>query len=291
MTSTQPGQPGRKPSRGYRAAGAAALIAVTGLAGWAVVAGSLAPAAEPMSRSMQANRPSMDPADTSRSASPGPTSPGPTVPGSASSESASSVPASPDAPAPKTTPVPAEKQSPASEEPAPGRPDPDAAPPAPGPPDPGAKDAAPPAGKIINEPPPVAKAKGFEKQADVAEGVATKVKAMKAVNGEARGVGEVSGPAVQFTLEVTNSTKEPISLAEAVVNVEAGADRFPAEELSGPGVIPFPPEVAPGQKVSGVFVFQIPPEQRKTVRVLFHYQAVSPVAAFEGSVPVQGEAP
>lgn len=114
---------------------------------------------------------------------------------------------------------------------------------------------------------------------------------MKAVDGEARGVGEVSGPAVQFTLEVTNSTERPISLAEAVVNAEAGIERFPAEMLSGPGAVPFPPVVAPGRTVSGVYVFQIPPEQREAVRVLFHYQAVSPVAAFEGAVPLQGEAP
>ncbi|PPB48297.1 hypothetical protein C4K88_15205 [Arthrobacter pityocampae] len=152
---------------------------------------------------------------------------------------------------------------------------------------------APPAptGKIVDEPPTVAPAKGFEDPAPVAEGVATRVAAMKAVDGEARGVGEVGGPAVQFTLEVTNSTKKVISLAEAVVNVEAGADRSPAELLSGPGAVPFPAEVRPGQSVAGVFVFQIPPEQRDSVRVLFHYQAVLPVAAFQGPAPRQGEAP
>ncbi|MHA7264219.1 hypothetical protein ACX80W_13560 [Arthrobacter sp. TMN-37] len=110
------------------------------------------------------------------------------------------------------------------------------------------------------------------------------------MNGEARRVGEVAGPAVQFTFEVTNSTTAPISLAEAVVNVEVGPDRVPANQLSAPGAVPFPATVAPGQTASGVFVFQIRPEQRRTVRVLFHYQAASPVAAFEGAVPVQGEA-
>jgi len=281
MTPTQPGQPGKKLSKGQRAAGAAALIAVTGLTGWAVAAGPLVPAPEQVSRSLQANGIPGDPADTSGS-------------GSTGSGLTGSTPSDPvEAPAPGSMPAPGnlQLQAPGVEAPDPDGPAAPGEGPAPAP-APGAKGAAPPAsGKIINEPPPVAAAKGFEKQAEVAQGVATKVKAMKAVNGEARGVGEVAGPAVQFTLEVTNSTTETISLAEAVVNVEAGADRFPAEQLSGPGAVPFPAEVAPGQTVSGVFVFQIPPEQRKTARVLFHYQAASPVAAFEGSAPVQGEAP
>jgi hypothetical protein len=256
MTSTQPGQPDKKLSRGQRAAGAAALLAVAGAAGWAVAAGPLAPTPEPTSRSVQAGDLSSTP------------------PAPSSSGSAASPTSDPELLASKL-------QAQATEvKPAPGSPGVTA------PTDPGA--AKPPAasGKIINEPPPVAAAKGFDKPAEVAAGVSTRVKAMKAVNGEARGVGEVSGPALQFTLEVTNGTTEAISLAEAVVNVEAGADRFPAEELSGPGAVPFPAEVAPGQTVSGVFVFQIPPEQRKTVRVLFTYQAVLPVAAFEGSVPL-----
>ncbi len=265
MTPTQPGQPGKKLSKGQRAAAAAALIAVTGLTGWATAAGSLAPASEPMSRTMQANRPAGEPTDTAGSVPPGSTSSG-----SASPDSVG------------LTPQRSDQQAPAGETPAPG-----------GPAAPGAEGMAPPAasGKIINEPPPVAPPKGFDKPAEVAQGVTTRVRTMRAVNGVARGPGEVGGPAIQFTFEVTNSTTEPISLAEAVVNVEAGADRFPAEELSGSGSVPFPAEVAPGQKVSGVFVFQIPPEQRKTVRVLFHYEAVSPVAAFEGTAPVQGEAP
>ncbi|MHA7278694.1 hypothetical protein ACX80H_02945 [Arthrobacter sp. MDT2-2] len=146
-------------------------------------------------------------------------------------------------------------------------------------------------GKIINEPPPVAVAKGFDKATDVVQGVSVRVSGRKAVPGEARGVGEVAGPAVQFTLTVTNRTPEPVSLAEAVVNVEAGSGRVPAELLSGPGAVAFPAEVGAGKTVSGVFVFRIPPDQRGAVRVLFHHQAVTPVAAFEGSAPVQGEAP
>ncbi|BBE23504.1 hypothetical protein MN0502_23870 [Arthrobacter sp. MN05-02] len=250
-------------SRGQRAAGAAALIAVLGLTGWGVAAGSLAPAPEPTTRSAQVDGPSSAPSGASGSASaePEPDPSALTLPGSTPAP----TPAGPEVSA---TDVPA----------APGL---------------GSDAFAPPTatGKIIDQPPPVAAPQPFEEPADVAEGVAARVAAMKAVDGEARGIGEVDGPAVQFTVEITNSTEESISLAEAVVNVEAGTDRFPAGQLSGPGATPFPADVAPGQTVSGVFVFQIPPEQREAVRVLFHYQAVSPVAAFEGSVPLQGEAP
>ncbi|WP_051476655.1 hypothetical protein [Arthrobacter sp. Br18] len=297
MTSTQPEQPERKLSRGKRAAGAVALTAVLGLTGWAVAAGSQLPAPEPTSRSVQAESPPSAPPGTSESASPESASPGSMgTSESASPESASPTFTEPGPTGPETmpAPTPSEPRAPATEALTPedpAVPGPNAS--APAPPDRASAAVAPPAasGRIINQPPPVAAAKGFEKAADVAKGVAAKVTVMKAVEGEARGIGEVGGSAVQFTLEVTNSTTEPISLADAVVNVEAGVDRFPAELLSGPGAARFPADVAPGQTVSGVFVFQIPLEQRQAVRVLFHYQAVSPVAAFEGSAPLQGEAP
>ncbi|WP_208738957.1 hypothetical protein [Arthrobacter agilis] len=264
MTS-QPGKPGRM-SRGQRAAGAAALITVLGLTGWGVAAGSLAP--EPTTRSAQIEGPSSAPSGASGSA--------PAEPGSEADPPAPNGPASTPT---SSGPTSSDPEVPATEVPAA--------------PDPGSDAFAPPTatGKIIDEPPPVATPQTFDEPADVAEGVAARVAAMKAVDGEARGIGEVDGPAVQFTLEITNSTTESVSLAEAVVNVEAGTDRSPAGQLSGPGATAFPADVAPGQTVSGVFVFQIPPEQRTAVRVLFHYQAVSPVAAFEGPVPLQGEAP
>lgn len=273
MTSSQPGQPGTKLSRRQRAAGAAAILTVVGVSGWAVAAGALSPAPEPASRAVQVHGPSSVPSGPAGSAQSESDSPASGTPDTAVPESLGlGFTALEPTPAPVVAPAPA--PAPRSE-----------------PRVPAAVEVPVPSGKIINQPPPVAVAKGFDKAADVADGVSMRVSGRKAVEGEARSVGEVAGPAVRFTIEVTNRTQEPISLAETVVNAEAGADRVPAELLSGPEAAPFPAMVAPGQTVSGAFVFQIPPDQRGAVRVLFHYQAVSPVAAFEGSAPVQGEAP
>ncbi|MHA7240803.1 hypothetical protein [Arthrobacter sp. TMS1-12-1] len=296
MTSAPPGGQQKDGSRRRRAAAAAALVAALGLTGWAVAAGPLAPAAEP--RPAQAgSSPSASPDavdSTPQESTPAPSaqaSSAPTSSAPTSSAPTSSAPTS-SATAPSAPRSAAAPSAPVSSDPAPSAAAPGSAPEGPAAIGRGTKAIAPaPAGRIIDQPPPVAPAKSLKERAPVAEGVAARVASMKAVDGEARGLGEVGGPAVQFTLEVTNSTKAPISLAEAVVNVEAGEDRSPAELLSGPGAVPFPAEVGPGQSVSGVFVFQIPPERRKSVRVLFHYQAVLPVAAFQGAAPLQGEAP
>lgn len=283
-------RPARQRSRGRRIAGVTVLAAALGLTGWGAAAGSLdaVPGSGPQSlhgadRQSESPGPSSStPADSSGSTTSG-------APGTAGSPTSLQLTQADSTPLPLLPepqgPAPRASTQTARVAPGPAR--------ATTPADAGTATARPPvaSGKIIDRPPPVAVAKGFGKRSDVADGVSVVVAGLKAVEGEARGPGEVAGPAVQFTLEVTNTTTRPISLADAIVNVEAGTDRFPAELLSGPGTVPFPGAVPPGKTVSGVVVFQIPPEQRNAVRVLFHYQAVTPVAAFDGSAPLEGEAP
>lgn len=112
-----------------------------------------------------------------------------------------------------------------------------------------------------------------------------RVTGMEAVDGEARGIGEIAGPAVRFTVSVTNNTGAAIDLGSAVVMVESGDERLPATELSGPGAEPFPPAVEPGETVSGAFVFLIPVESRDQVFIYLNYSVDVPMAAFSGAVP------
>lgn len=297
MTSDRPGTSERTGRRG-RIRTIAVLVPVLGLTGWAA-AEALDPGSEHMPPSAQIGVSPGAPLAGSAYASPQPTRPAPAKP--APAKPGPAKPGSTPAPAPSIRPVEGAEAAtppkipgpaiPGPATPSPGNPTP-AAPGTPASAPPGPDAFAPPrAVGAIDEPPPVAAAKGFGEAADLARGVSAEVTALQSVEGEARGIGEVGGPAVRVTLEVTNSTGEPISLAEAVVNAETVADRAPAEQLSGPGAIPFPVQVGPGQTVSGVVVFRISAEHRDAVRVLFHYRAVSTVAVFEGSVPVQGEAP
>lgn len=122
-------------------------------------------------------------------------------------------------------------------------------------------------------------------EVSAAGGVNVSVTEMLAVEGEAHGIGEIAGPSVRFTLSITNNTEKPIDLSSALATVEAGPDSLPCTELSGPGVAPFPETAAPGQTVTGTFVFLIPVEDRNLVSVYLSYSMDSPVAAFKGAVP------
>ncbi|MGO4805837.1 hypothetical protein AB4089_11985 [Arthrobacter sp. 2MCAF15] len=114
-------------------------------------------------------------------------------------------------------------------------------------------------------------------------GVTATVAGIEAVTGEATGPGEIAGPAIRFTVSVRNQSGQTVPLADAFVNVEAGADKLPALQLSGPGATKFPASAAAGATVSAVYVFLVPPDQRDQVHIYLNYQATSPILAFVGA--------
>jgi hypothetical protein len=115
-------------------------------------------------------------------------------------------------------------------------------------------------------------------------GLSLRIARVEDVEGVARGVGEIAGPAVRLTLELANSTAEEVSVDSAVVDLLAGPDRTPAATLTGPGGRAFEGVVPPGETVSGVYVFAVPPEARERVRVSVSYQSGAPVVVFAGDV-------
>lgn len=136
---------------------------------------------------------------------------------------------------------------------------------------------------------PVAPPVGISDNAVVVEGVEVKIVEIEAVQGEARGIGEVAGPAVRFKVVITNRTDKSISTDQALVNVNAGPEKAPASPLSGPGATTLPPKIDPGTTASAVFVYQIADEQRQSVQILFNFRVDVPIASFEGPVPKTGE--
>ncbi|MCQ2001754.1 hypothetical protein [Arthrobacter zhaoxinii] len=143
----------------------------------------------------------------------------------------------------------------------------------------------PAAGEINDAPQPVAAAGALNRPADVSDGVEAAVGSFEAVDGDPGGAAEAGGPSIRFSVTVSNRTGSAISLEEAVVNVEAGPDATPATQLSGPGGTAFPATLGAGESASAVFVFRVAPELRQALRILFHYQATTPIAAFEGPMP------
>lgn len=116
-------------------------------------------------------------------------------------------------------------------------------------------------------------------------GVTATVSNIEAVDGKAQGPGEISGPAVRFTVTLNNAGTTAVDGNAVIVNVDSGKDHVPALVLSGPGAVNFPATVGPGEKASGTYVFLVPNDQRDDVRIFFNYKVSSPIAAFEGAVP------
>lgn len=125
----------------------------------------------------------------------------------------------------------------------------------------------------------------IEEPAELGGGVAVDIVRIEAVEGEARGPGETSGPALRFTVRVVNDSDEPLSLRAAVLTAYYGAEDTPAGDLSGPGVRMLKGELAPGGTAQGRYVFAVPTDERDRVRVDFSVGAERPRAVFVGSAP------
>jgi hypothetical protein len=130
--------------------------------------------------------------------------------------------------------------------------------------------------------PPKPKRVSFGTQATSGRGVHVGVTKIENVKGEAHGVGEIAGPALRFTVQVKNTGNQPVDLDLAVVNAFYGPKNSPAEPLEGPGVVALPQSLKPGATATGRYVFAVPKDKRRHVRVDFRYRVDAPTVVFVG---------
>lgn len=123
-----------------------------------------------------------------------------------------------------------------------------------------------------------------DEPSDNGEGLVAQITAMKAVQGEAVQAGEIAGPAVQFTLRLTNDTDAPIDLGLIAVNAYIGEGLTPAGGLVKPGAAPFEGTLDVGDSTDGVYVYSIPENQRDDVTLTLDYRAGQPAFVFRGKV-------
>lgn len=116
----------------------------------------------------------------------------------------------------------------------------------------------------------------------IVHALTARVTRIEAVQGIAQGPGEIAGPALRFTIRITNSTGHAVDLSNTVVNAYSGPHGVPATQLESPGGMSFPRSVAAGRSVVGVFVFTVPPAQRSDVEVTVDTSVHNPVIAFRG---------
>jgi hypothetical protein len=144
-------------------------------------------------------------------------------------------------------------------------------------PDPADDEAAAPEVRETLDPAP------FGAEATPEPGVTVAVPNVEKVTGEANVPGEVGGPALRFTVDVTNGTGKTLDLRTVVVNAYYGPDRTPASPLLKPGGKAFAPEVDDADTARGMFVFNVPAEFQDEVELEIDPRIDAPIVIFAGA--------
>lgn len=116
------------------------------------------------------------------------------------------------------------------------------------------------------------------------DGMKVALTSIEAVTGEAVQPGEVSGPAIRVTVQVTNETGREFNTSSIAVNAYTGKARVPAGTLVQPGGVPFYGRLAPGESTYGVYLFAIAADQRSDVTITVDYSAAVAVVVFQGDM-------
>lgn len=125
----------------------------------------------------------------------------------------------------------------------------------------------------------------IDEAAPFATGVAARLVQIEPIQGEAEGPGEIAGPALRITVELSNPTDVDVSLAATVVNVYAGPGRAPSTPLSGPGAAEFEGSLPAGSTETAVYVFAVAEDVRDDVQVTVSYDPDVAMVVFEGAAP------
>jgi hypothetical protein len=124
----------------------------------------------------------------------------------------------------------------------------------------------------------------IRKPAEIQNGLTASIKDLKAVQGKAEGPGEVAGPAVKFTLVLSNSADRELPLNTTVVNVYYGKSERPASQLESESTL-LPAAVGAGRTATAEYVYVIPRKSRDDVLITVDYSTEVSLVAFRGSVP------
>lgn len=137
---------------------------------------------------------------------------------------------------------------------------------------------------VVPELPPVS----LDEPADFGTEVTARLVEVRRVEGQGRGLGEESGPALAVTVEMRNGTDAPVDLDYVVVNL-ADQRGDPGQTLFGdPRSEPFGGPLPPGETRTGTYVLRLPSPDSLEVSVTVSYGAQAPTAVFAGPVPRSG---
>ena len=119
---------------------------------------------------------------------------------------------------------------------------------------------------------------------DLGGQISAKLTEVKAIDAQAKVPGEISGPAVAITVEISNDSPNAIGLDSVSVDVQGGGG-VPTSPITTDPASPLSGVLAPGEKKTGVYVFTMPADVRNGASVTVLYSTDAPVALFTGNVP------
>ncbi|MBS1836902.1 MAG: hypothetical protein JST64_04325 [Actinobacteria bacterium] len=124
----------------------------------------------------------------------------------------------------------------------------------------------------------------FDRPVEVGNGVTIRLTGVQAVQADAKLPGEISGPAVRFTVSVTNGSTSPVGLDNVSV-VLNGSGGTPTATVTDPSAPPLSGSVAPGATATGTYTFSLAVADRDDSNLTIKYSEATPTASFTGSLP------
>ena len=117
------------------------------------------------------------------------------------------------------------------------------------------------------------------------QGVQVKLVALTPLTTSARGVGEIVGPGLAVTIEVSGAPAGGLDLSGATVGLNTGPESTPASPaLSDPRNAPLPAALAAGKTARGTYIFLAPNETGTAVAIQVLLATHQPVLVFQASV-------
>jgi hypothetical protein len=118
--------------------------------------------------------------------------------------------------------------------------------------------------------------------ATVAQGVDVSLASIEGTTADAVGPGEIAGPAVAVTVQVSNDTTESVPLDGYSVSL-TDSDGQVAIPTTGGSASPLAGELAPGQSATGVYVFTVAQDKRSSVSISVNDAREATTVVFTGS--------
>lgn len=120
----------------------------------------------------------------------------------------------------------------------------------------------------------------LDKPSKTGTGLTAKLTMIKAIDAKAQLPGEIAGPALALTVEVTNTGAKTADLSAVVVTV-LDSDEAPGGEMTSDPAKPLKGKLGAGKTARGVYVFTVDKSKRNPVTVTVSISD-APVLVFNG---------